>query len=420
MDTELRQRVKSSPVPGIVLADEESKGHPGGEIKHGATAQIVRFLLFITYFHGCCFSIVATQLIGAPLYWFDRDLYYAYMALTKQSFGIFVTTLTQWWAPTPVRVSGDASVAGQIKQTGDGRVELNFPGRVVLIGNHQIYSDWLYFWWAAYTNNPQMHGHIYIILKESLSYVPVIGWGMRFYGFVFMSRKMATDQPRLAHRLQKLRTVHAGPMSGTSGLDPMWLLLFPEGTNLSANTRKKSAAWAEKQGIKDFEHVLLPRSTGTFFCLNELKGTVDYVYDCTVAYGGIPRGEYGQDLYSLRSMYFQGRPPPSVNMYWRRFTVADMPLDDHEKFELWLRERWHEKDLLLEHFVEHGSFPTDKAAVNGASNGAAKGEAVETEVKLGNWYEVFNIFVMLATFALIANMLARVWNKALWGRSSVS
>jgi hypothetical protein len=82
--------------------------------------------------------IVATQLIGAPLYWFNRDLYYAYMALTKQSFGIFVTTLTQWWAPTPVRISGDASVAGQIKKTGDGRVELNFPERVVLIGNHQV------------------------------------------------------------------------------------------------------------------------------------------------------------------------------------------------------------------------------------------------------------------------------------------
>jgi lysocardiolipin and lysophospholipid acyltransferase len=83
-------------------------------------------------------SIVATQFFGVPLYWLNRDLYYAYMALTKQSFGIFVTTLTQWWAPTPVRVSGDASLAGQIKRTGDGRVELDFPERVVLIGNHQV------------------------------------------------------------------------------------------------------------------------------------------------------------------------------------------------------------------------------------------------------------------------------------------
>jgi lysocardiolipin and lysophospholipid acyltransferase len=34
--------------------------------------------------------------------------------------------------------------------------------------------------------------------------------------------------------------------------------------------------------------MLLPRSTGSFFCLNELKGTVEYVYDCTLVYGGVP------------------------------------------------------------------------------------------------------------------------------------
>jgi 1-acyl-sn-glycerol-3-phosphate acyltransferase len=89
-------------------------------------------------------SIVTTQFIGAPLYWINRDLYYAYMALTKQSFGVFVTTLTQWWAPTVVRVSGDASVAGQIKRTEDGRVELHFPGRLVLIANHQVWKEILF------------------------------------------------------------------------------------------------------------------------------------------------------------------------------------------------------------------------------------------------------------------------------------
>ncbi len=82
--------------------------------------------------------IVATQFLGVPLYWINRDLYYAYMALTKQSFGIFVTTLTNWWAPTVVRISGDASVAGQLKRTADGRVECHFPDRLVLIANHQV------------------------------------------------------------------------------------------------------------------------------------------------------------------------------------------------------------------------------------------------------------------------------------------
>lgn len=132
-----------------------------------------------------------------------------------------------------------------------------------------------------------MHGHIYIILKESLKYIPFIGSGMMFYGFIFMSRKMATDQPRLAHRINKLNQKKMDSR-GRTYLDPMWLLLFPEGTNLSTNGRNKSAQWAKKNELKDPEHVMLPRSTGTFFCLNQLKGTVEYVYDCTVAYEGVP------------------------------------------------------------------------------------------------------------------------------------
>jgi len=142
-------------------------------------------------------------------------------------------------------------------------------------------------WWVGYANDPHMHGSLYIILKESLRWIPIIGQGMMFYGFIFMSRKMATDQPRLAHRLQKLKQQYTAP-NGEKYMNPMWLLLFPEGTNSSDNGRRKSAAWAEKTGVKDPEHMLLPRSTGMFFCLNELKDSVEYVYDCTVAYEGIP------------------------------------------------------------------------------------------------------------------------------------
>lgn len=260
--------------------------HPVGEVKHGGPMQLVRMLLFTSYFLGCCFSIFVTQLVGAPLYFIDKDWYYAYMALTKQHFGIVITTITQWFSPTPIRVSGDASVRGQLKQTSDGRLVTAFPERLVMIANHQLYTDWLYLWWIAYTS--RMHGHIYIVLKDSLKYAPIIGQGMMFYGFIFMSRNWTNDKPRLAHRLQKLKTQHEGPMSGSKGLDPMWFLLYPEGTNLSANTRKQSLKWAEKNGIPDMKHQILPRSTGLLFCLQELRGTVDWIYDCTVGYEGTP------------------------------------------------------------------------------------------------------------------------------------
>jgi 1-acyl-sn-glycerol-3-phosphate acyltransferase len=271
---------------GAGMTGDARETHPAGEVKHGGPVQVLRLLLFVTWFNCCAVCIHVTQLLGLPLYFFNKDYYYAYMALTKQSFGLLITTITQWFSPTLIRVSGDPSMRGQLKQTRDGRLETTFPERLVLMANHQLYTDWLYLWWIAYTS--KMHGHIYIILKEALKYVPVIGPGMMFYGFVFMARRWQLDMPRLRHRLEKLKAHHSGPLSGSQILDPMWLLIYPEGTNLSANTRKQSRAWAAKQGISDMQHQLLPRSTGLYFCLQQLKGTVDWLYDCTVTYEGTP------------------------------------------------------------------------------------------------------------------------------------
>jgi lysocardiolipin and lysophospholipid acyltransferase len=124
-----------------------------------------------------------------------------------------------------------------------------------------------------------MHGHLYIILKESIKYIPILGVGMQFYGFIFLSRKWATDKIRFQYRLRKLSTHHTGPMSGSS---------YPEGTNLSDNGRDSSKRWADKNGIADLQHCMLPRSTGLVYCLSELEKTVEYMYDCTVAYEGVP------------------------------------------------------------------------------------------------------------------------------------
>lgn len=418
MTADLRQRRPQPPddddVPapsltaGAAPAADPNIAHPSGKRKKGRWTQLLRQLTFATYFIGSCVTIAVTQYLGAPLYWINRDLYYAYMALTKQSFGLVITTMTKWWGPTTIRISGDASVADQIRQTADGRVEFDFPQRMVMIANHQIYTDWLYLWWVGYANNPQMHGYIYIILKESLKWIPVMGPGMMFYGFIFMSRKMAVDQPRMAHRLGKLKMQHTAP-DGRKYLNPMWLLLFPEGTNLSNNGRAKSAKWAEKTGLKDPEHVLLPRSTGMYFCLNELKGTVDYVYDCTVAYEGIPRGGFGEELFTLSGTYFRGQPPKSVNFYWRRFRVADIPLENSEKFELWLRDRWYEKDRLMEKYMSTGRFPSSPVKSDKVEQKAVS--HIETEVRTKYWWEFIQIFVVLGVFGLASNILAKMWYR---------
>lgn len=224
---------------------------------------------------------------------------------------------------------------------------------------------------------------------------------MIFYGFIFLARRWEQDKPRFEHRLNKLS-------KGEMANDPMWLLIFPEGTNASQSGRITSAKYAEKIGVQDLKHTLLPRTTGLVFCLKNLEQSVEWMYDCTVAYEGVPEGKFGQDYFTLFSTYFEGRPPKSVNMHFRRFRIKDIPIHDVKEFDAWLRERWREKDNLLEYYVRHGKFPeavndTNGAVVNGATKTevnrtAEKGDrkpALETEVKLENTWEVVNIYSTL-------------------------
>ncbi|EDN06420.1 conserved hypothetical protein [Histoplasma mississippiense (nom. inval.)] len=347
--------------------------HQRPAANYGLTIQILRSLALLAWFNCCCVCIVATQLAGAPLYFINRQYYNAYMAMTKRSFG---------------------------------HRHNCFDG---------VYTDWLYLWWFSYTS--QMHGHIYIILKESLKYIPLIGQGMMFYGFIFMARKWIADKPRLQHRLEKLKTAHSGPRHGSLLLDPMWLLIFPEGTNLSRNTKRISDGYGAKQGIPPLRHQILPRSTGLFFCLQQLKGTVDWVYDCTVGYEGPPKGSYPDAYFTIRSTYLQGRPPKVVNFYWRRFAVSEIPLDDQKEFDAWVHKRWIEKDDLLERFYETGRFPPCEWV--SSSNGDAHKQNqdiipgnpsyFESAVKLSWWGESLQIFATLAGLGAFFCLFSRFW-----------
>lgn len=374
--------VAGSDVAGLSLT--KSGANNPNPIQHGGMGQAERAFSAASTFLSGVMAISASQFIGAPLKLVDPKFYDGYMAWTKESFAVLMTTITQWWSPTVVRISGDESMKGQLYQMDDGTLKCNFPHRLVLMANHQLYTDWLYLWWIAYTN--KMHGRIYIILKESLKNLPIFGWGAQFYNFIFLSRKWETDRFRFKQALSHLMNPN----------DPMWLLIFPEGTNLSGVTREKSASWAKKTGQQDMKHQLLPRSTGLRFCLYELRHTTNWLYDCTIAYEGIPKGMYGQDIYTLRSSFFEGRPPKSVNMFWRRFRISEIPVENEEAFGRWLSNRWREKDYILEYFYKFGQFPSEEplkalAAAEGKRE-PNHAKSITTEVKSGGWDEFLSIF----------------------------
>ena len=126
----------------------------------------------------------------------------------------------------------------------------------------------------------------------------------------------------------------------------------------------------------------------------------------------------------MKAAYFEGQPPKSVNMYWRRFALSSIPIDDPVAFEVWLRARWMEKDGLIEAYYRHGRFPADRGAHKTPEGRIVRGAGhIETEIKSNYWYEFLQIFAPVGLLALVLytfyNALPDVYAKSLSGQDMV-
>lgn len=85
-------------------------------------------------------------------------------------------------------------------------------------------------------------------------------------------------------------------------------------------------------------------------------------------------------------------------MYFRRFPLPEIPLEDGDEkvFDQWIRDRWTEKDELIEEYMCTGRFPGIVDANGKAVDGVSKDEVtggyfIETEMKPKHWWEVIGV-----------------------------
>lgn len=320
---------------------------------------------------------------------FARKMYDEGVQDSKGAFATLLLIVCQCFAPTKLVVTFEADGIGKfspaelqnlVSRDDKGDLYLNLPAKSVLIANHQVYADWMYAWCLTYFMNT--HRNVFIVLKNSLKWIPLVGWGMQIYNFIFLARSWASDRLYLSAQLSWL---------GQRAEDqdtPLTLILYPEGTLVSKNTRPISKKFADKEDIPDMVHTLLPRSTGLHYSLRSLASRVPdlKIIDITMSYPGIPPLKYGQSYYTLRSIFFDRVPPPSVHMHIRCFDVltdvplgdmrtirlnasrnkskaeaveSDIPQAEKDQFEEWLRRLWREKDILMTKFLQTGSFVDD-------------------------------------------------------------
>ena len=103
------------------------------------------------------------------------------------------------------------------------------------------------------------------------------GWAMQIAGFLFVDRHWETDRPYLDTMLSYFSKINYTPQ----------FLLFPEGTDFDENTRARSDAFAAKNSLKSYSHVLHPRTTGFAYLVNNIRQSQ---YDSVLLTGSVVNG----------------------------------------------------------------------------------------------------------------------------------
>lgn len=93
--------------------------------------------------------------------------------------------------------------------------------RILLIANHRTEVDWMYLWDLALRKGRL--GYIKYILKSSLMKLPIFGWGFHILEFISVERRWEADELTLHRMLSTFEDPQ----------DPLWLALFPEGTDFT-------------------------------------------------------------------------------------------------------------------------------------------------------------------------------------------
>nr|XP_014353287.1 PREDICTED: lysocardiolipin acyltransferase 1 isoform X2 [Latimeria chalumnae] len=192
------------------------------------------------------------------------------------------------WLTLPVALL-EMVFGAKVVITGDGFI----PGeRSVIIMNHRTRLDWMFLW-----NCLLRYSYLRlekICLKSALKSVPGFGWAMQVASFIFIQRKWEEDKRHFEAMLDYFCDIK----------EPLQLLIFPEGTDLTGDN-------------------------------------LDAIHDITVAY---PRNIPQTERHLLMGSF-----PKEIHFHVCRYPVATLPTSS-EELQNWCQQRWQEKEERLRAF----------------------------------------------------------------------
>ncbi|CAM9834467.1 unnamed protein product [Chrysoparadoxa australica] len=285
-----------------------------------AILRVKGFVFFLTLFIAVALysvfllAIPAALLLVLPHSW--NGWLHRWNGFVAACWYLLASAYIELVAGTKIVLSGDAVPSGE---------------RALLLCNHRSRVDWMFVW--NLLSRTQQLGQLKIILKQELGKVPFFGWAMQSCMFIFLCRDSGKDIPHIKAMLDYFAQASW----------PTTLLIFPEGTDLSASNLAKAKQYAKEKKLTQYEQLLQPKLAGFKHCIQRLAPALDAVYDVSIAYDRF-EGERPSEV-SL----FKGRNPHSVHMHLQRTSIGAMPTGD-EDLTKWIRASWADKEERLTEF----------------------------------------------------------------------
>lgn len=203
------------------------------------------------------------------------------------------------------------------------------------IMNHTYEIDWLIGW--VISDQVNLLGNCKAYAKKTIQYVPTLGWAWKFAESIFLERNWQKDKEIIGVQIKELADFP----------DPMWLLLFAEGTRFTPEKCEASQKFAKEKGLPVLKYHLTPRTRGFTASIPAMRGKVDAIYDIQLAF------KSSDNKPTMTSLLLGKSVTPY--MYFRRIPLSEVPEGD-EAAAAWLQELYQRKDKVSESFIKTGDF----------------------------------------------------------------
>ncbi|XP_044742402.1 1-acyl-sn-glycerol-3-phosphate acyltransferase delta-like [Chrysoperla carnea] len=204
------------------------------------------------------------------------------------------------------------------------------------IMNHSYEIDWVVGW--ALCERLRLLGNCKAYAKKSIQYVPVIGWAWKCAEFVFLERSFDKDKDIISKQITEL----------ADHPDPIWLLIYPEGTRFTEEKHQVSLKFAKEKGLPQLKYHLNPRTKGFYASLPSMRGKIPSVLDNELVFD--PNDEYQPTIRNL----INGKKF-TVHLYLHRIPMEQVP-EDEESCNKFMHDMFEKKDKLRKSFLETGDF----------------------------------------------------------------